>query len=157
MIDDHGDAIVQFFREENTDIRKKICVDLISACESTTEEEDFTSDITPPPPTPPPPMPEWNLTDTNATSNETNATEANATTGTDESTDAKQKITDGVKDVLDDQMRRIREVQKKVKEQEGGAEYIPAEVKHTEKNNVDASTQVDTADDDSPTPEHKEL
>merc|ERR1711994_188761 len=79
MIDDHGDAIVQFFREENTDIRKKICVDMISVCESVTEEEQFKSDLTPPPPTPPPPMPEWNLNETNATSNETNETYTGAT------------------------------------------------------------------------------
>merc|ERR1719189_869575 len=158
MIDDHGDAIVQFFREENTDIRKKICVDMISVCESVTEEEQFKSDLTPPPPTPPPPMPEWNLNETNATSNETNATEVNATTGTNPSTDVKENV----KEILDAQMKNIRE-QQKIMEQEMNQkkaeatndDNVPVEVKTAEENNVDASAQVDTANDDASTPEHE--
>jgi len=67
LLDEHLDELVQFFREEQSNAREKICVDMIAVCESASEQEEFETDVTPPPPTPPPPTPppavEANTTD----------------------------------------------------------------------------------------------
>jgi len=86
MMDDHSDEIVRFFREPQTDIRRKVCVDLIKVCKTTTDDETFKKDITPPPPAPSPVPPEpLNVSDLNATdfvngtgSNSTDAEGSNA-------------------------------------------------------------------------------
>lgn len=72
MMDDHSEEIVQFFRVETTDVRQKVCVDLLSVCESITGEEDFKEDLTAAPPPIPDPVP--NITDVNGTSGDDNVT-----------------------------------------------------------------------------------
>lgn len=76
MMDEHSEDFVNFFRVENKDIRQKVCVDLLSVCESTTGVEEFADDLTapPPPPTPAPLPPVNDTVDVNGTSGDDDET-----------------------------------------------------------------------------------